>query len=106
MYDTTDGESFKNFSFNLIFPRFLRKGIEKYFEEEEKSTDIENERVEELEYCSGTKEVIKNFIRKCVISLVNPSVCAFRQCGHRCFCGDCYTSLDEGKKIMCVVCGT
>ena len=48
----------------------------------EETSDIENEK--EGDSCNGTKESVAIFNPRCVICLEQPSVYAFRQCGHHC----------------------
>ena len=64
-------------------------------------------------------EKVKVYNRKCVLYFENPSVYAFRQCGHQCICENCYAHLFEavgGTQIVherwdinllrCAVCRT
>ena len=55
--------------------------------------DEDDEVVEDvLECCNGKNKTVKIFNQKC-ICFENPSVYAFRQCGHQCKCENCYISL-------------
>ena len=60
---------------------------------EENVEDEDDTLVEDLietKYCNGTKEVVKNFNQKYVISCGGDIAIAFRQCGHQCICEQCY----------------
>ena len=54
------------------------------YDEEEEEDEVENLVQKELENCNRTKGTVKIFNQECVICLENPSVYAFRQCGHQC----------------------
>ena len=78
--------------------------------EEDEDDDLveedENEVLVETNYCNGTNEVVKILNQKCVICYERDSVYAFRQCGHQCFCEDCYQNRGDINLLKCVVCRT
>ena len=81
-------------------------------EDEENDDDDLVEEVEEKEdlietnYCNGTNELVKIFNQKCVICYKKDSVYAFRQCGHQCFCEQCYQNKGYIEKLKSVICRT
>ena len=66
----------------------------------------ENEGLMEINFCYGTKEVVKICNKKCVICNESDSVYAFRQYGHQCVCEDCYQNRGGIDLLKCVVCRT
>ena len=68
--------------------------------------DEENEDLIETKYTNGNNGVVKLFNQKCVICYERDSVYAFRQCGHQCFCEDCYQNNGDIDLLKCVVCRT
>ena len=71
--------------------------------EENVEEDVKNF---ELEYTDGSNEVLKIFNQKCVICLERDSDYIFKQCGHQCFCEECYQKKGDTDILKCVVCGT
>ena len=85
--------------------RFLKKerslihnywpGVEEDEENEVGETDQDEddllvENMIKTSYCNGKNEVVKIFNQKCVICYEGDSVYAFRQCGDKCICEQCY----------------
>ena len=70
--------------------------------------DIVEENDDSIEtiYTNGNNEVVKIFNQKCVTCLEKDSDYAFRQCGHRCFCEQCYQNGGDIEILKCVVCRT
>ena len=66
----------------------------------------ENEHLMEANFTNGNNEVVKIFNQNCVFWLERDSVYAFRQCGHKCICEQCYQSKGDFDIIKCVVCRT
>ena len=66
--------------------------------------DEEDEDLIETQYLNGNNEVVKIFNQKCVIRLERDSVYAFRQCGHQCFCEQCFQNRGDIDLLKCVVC--
>ena len=52
--------------------------------------DEENEDLIDTKFYNGNNEVVKIVRQKCVVCLERDSIYAFRQCGHQCFCEQCY----------------
>ena len=50
----------------------------------------EDVNIDELNYTDGSNEVVKIFNQICVICLERDSDYIFKQCGHQCFCEECY----------------
>ena len=60
----------------------------------------------ETQYLNGNNDEVKIFNQKCVICYERDSVYAFRQCGHQCFCEQCYQNKGDIDILKCVVCRT
>ena len=99
VYDLTDGE---------LAPGFANDNddLERYFDDladnvennlREMTDDVPIEKI-----YNGSNELVKICHHKCVFCLDKDSVYAFRQCGHQCFCEECFNP--EINK--CVVCRT
>ena len=93
---------FKNLERNLI--HVYRPGLG-----EDDILDVEDG-VEEIEDLIGTQcfnennEMLKIFNQKCVISSLEDSIYAFRQCGHQCICEQSYQNkgdIDILKRVFC-----
>ena len=86
-------DSFKRLERSLIHTFWPGQGDDKEIEDD--ISDVEDEVEEdgdltETSYTNGNNEVFKIFNQKRVICLERDSIYAFRQCGHQCFCEQCY----------------
>ena len=123
MLNTTDGSldpfdyhlekcgvvSFKKLERSLIHTFWPGHGED--IENEDDISDVEDEVEEDRElietsYTNGNNEVVRIFNQKCVICLERDSDHAFRQCGHRCICEQCYQIKGDIDILKCVVCKT
>ena len=72
----------------------------------EENVVVEDDDLIEPQYLNGNNEVVKIFIQKCVICYQRDIVYAFRQCGHRCVCEQCYQNKGDIDVLNFVVCRT
>ena len=74
------------------WPDMKSGGMEETVEDDEDVEEDDEEKVDirELEYTSGSNEVVKIFNQKCVLCLERDSEYIFKQCGHQCICHQCY----------------
>ena len=68
--------------------------------------NIEDVDIEDLEYTDGDNEIVKILNQKCVICLERDSEYIFKQCGHQCFCQECYENKSDVDVLKCVICRT
>ena len=59
-----------------------------------------------MEYHQCNTEIVELFIQKCVICLENPSIYAFRLCGHQCICEHFHQNIADVDLLKCVICKT
>ena len=59
-----------------------------------------------MDYHNGNNEIVKILNQNCVIFLDNPSIYAFRLCGHQCNCELSYQNEGDIDLLKCVICFT
>ena len=108
-------DCFKKFSdCNRIHSSWLTKEsayMEESFEDKVDIVNVledvpEDVNIPKLEYNDGSNEVVKIFNQKCVICLERDSDYIFKQCGHQCFCEECYQNKGDNDILKCVFCRT
>ena len=97
-------DSFKKLERNLIHTFLTVHG--ENIENESDDNDLVEEDIVEAQYFNGNNEVVKIFNQNCVQCYERESVYAFRQCGHKCICEQCYQSKGDIDILKCVVCRT
>ena len=94
-------DSFKKLDHSLIHTLWPDHG-----EDQDQNENIEDEILIEPSYTNGNNDVVKIFNQKCVICFERDSVYAFRQCGHKCICEQCYENKGDIDILTCIVCRT
>ena len=97
-------DSFKRLERSLIHTFW--PGVGEDIENEDDLSDGEDDDLIETQYLDGNNEVVKTFNQKCVICLERDSDYAFRECGHQCFCDQCYPNRGDIDILKCVLCRT